>query len=951
MTIKNIACGALLSALTVVAVGCGQFPSDSIPRAKPQTPDAAVATDVAPPPPPPVVNDAGMCATACTPGIKRCSPSGGLQTCIPDPVTNCPVWSSDVSCGEHATCTPGAGTASCVCKGGPPAGCGTMQSGSYCLGQDVKTCSVDAFGCVFATTTKTCGANSKCTGALPNAKCECNAPVPPTCTAAGPFCKAQNDPAVLTCAKDADGCFYEDLSKAPVSCPPNTGCSGAAGSAGCGCPVDGTALDSGCANKTLNDTECDKDVILLCKTVMIGTQSCKVWTKQTDCRVDQAGLSCAKTAAGGRAACDCAGVTDGKYVVDQTNGSDVRAANKTPTGVAAPNGCQFKTITKATQVARKAGDKITVVRSNANFNNETFPISIAAGVSLSGETGNSQDLKIGFNRNTGAAFSLGDGSTLEGLTLTNNRAGQNAGVGIECTGNRGTIKVRKVDLDGGNDGMQTGLKLGAGAATTCTGTFEDMVIEGFRSGVIVDTGATTDLALNEVNVITADDDDEGLRITLGKVVSAGLVVAPVDIGDNAGIGIVIESRAGAAAASFSGERTSIAGMSKDGILVNQGTLVLTNTSEILDSIGNGVNIPDGNNNTITLIDTLIDQSGENGLSIQNTSRVNVTLDDGTQISKSERSGILYDTADDNGRLTIGSADTGKSDVEISENVLHGIELRRGGSSAVISITNATIDENGGDGLRIDVDDTGTRITVLGDKNGGLNNRNRTIITGNGVAAGAPGVAAGVHILSAPSNAANQPAVVLDGLEVRKNGVLASEAFGIWFEGLNGNIVGRILNAVVTDNLDVGILIEEKGANRTVEEIQRSIVTGNQAKSDTVAGVLFKSGSTLRLFEGNLVADNVGDQLGFRAPQDVNDGNWDVDNNNCGNNNLVNRFFGYPMGKVGVLADPGVGGTAFSVDAGHNFWQNDNPLVNVDFTEANGGTVDTNLDCGKDRDAR
>jgi hypothetical protein len=207
------------------------------------------------------------------------------------------------------------------------------------------------------------------------------------------------------------------------------------------------------------------------------------------------------------------------------------------------------------------------------------------------------------------------------------------------------------------------------------------------------------------------------------------------------------------------------------------------------------------------------------------------------------------------------------------------------------------------------------------------------------------------VLSAPTNNANDPAVILDGVEVRRNGVPASEAFGIWLEGNNGDVDARIINCLVSDNLDLGILIEEKNNNSTVEEIQRNVVTQNLTISDTVAGILFKSGSTLRNFEGNLVADNIGDQIGFRSRQDVNNGNWDIDNNNCANNNLVNRFFGYPAMKVGVLADPGVGGQAFVVDAGHNFWQNENPAANVDFTQVNGGTVDTNQDCGQDRDAR
>jgi hypothetical protein len=861
------------------------------------------------------------------------------------------VWSTEVACGEHATCTAAMGTASCVCKAAPPAGCGTMTSGSYCLGQEVKTCAADAFGCVFATTTKTCGANSRCAGALPAGKCECNAPTPATCTAAGPFCKTPGATAVSTCAQDGDGCFYEDTTKVPAACPSNTTCAGAAGSAACGCPLDGTVLDSGCSNRAVNDTDCDKDLILQCKTTMIGSQSCRVWAKQTDCRADQNGLSCAKTGAGARAACDCPAVSDGKYFVDQDNGSDVRAANKTPTGVAAPNGCQFKTITKATQVARKMGDKITVARSRGAFNGETFPLTLAAGVTLASETGNSLDFTINFNRNNGVAFSLGDGSSLEGFKLVNNRAGQNNGTGIECTGDRGTVKVRRVDLDGGRDGMEAGLSLGGGNGTTCAGTFEDMVIEGFRTGALVDTAATGEVKLTNITVSTSNNDDEGLRVTLGKVIGSGVDIESDDPNDNSGTGIIVESRAGAAAASFTGEGTTVAGMSGDGVRVNEGTLVLTSNSQIVRSGGNGVNVPDGNNNTVTLIDTVIDESGANGLIIQNTTRVNVTVQDGAQISKSGRSGLVYDTNDANGKLTIGSNDLGKNAVEISENVLHGVEISRGGNAAVVTVAGATISDNGGDGLRIDVDNNRTRITVQGDKNGALANRSRTIVNGNGIAAGAAGQAAGVHLLSAPTNNVGQPAVILDGVEVRKNGVAASEAFGIWLEGVNGDVDARIINCLVSDNLDLGILVEEKNGHNTVEEIQRNVVTLNQTKSDTVAGVLFKSGSTLRAFEGNLVADNAGDQVGFRSRQDVGNGNWDIDNNNCGNNNLVNRFFGYPVGKVGVLADPGAGGVAFVVDAGHNFWQNDNPAANVDFTAANGATVDTNQDCGKDPGAR
>jgi hypothetical protein len=878
---------------------------------------------------------------------------------VVDP-SNCPAWGNEQTCGAHASCAAAGASVDCVCTP-PPSGC--TAKGTVCSGNQLLTCDRDAQGCLFLASSRACGGRQSCTGALPSAACQCTAD-PGPCTAAGPYCVDPDN--VGTCAKDGDGCFFVDTAMGTKSCNGAQVCNGPVGSAACGCPLDGNVFESGCADRKINDTLCDGDRVLTCQ----KKNNCQVWQEKTDCRsAANGGLTCG-TRGNGQPACECAEVSDGAFFVDPQRGSDDTNGGKRPTGARSPDGCQLRTITKATQLATAAGNVITVLSNvRVTLRDETFPIVLPAGVTLISERNTQpEDFVIELDKGSGAALTLGDGSTLDGFTVLNANVGASNAVAVQCTNNKGAISVNNLRLAGlnaNNEPMKTGLQLGLGKGDNCTGSFDRVTIDGFKTGIAVNTGSATDVRLSDVTAVTEATDDLALQISVGGVTSTALAIRAQSAG--LGTGIAVKSTASNAAARFQGDGTTIQGMLGPAIVMQRGSsapeVTISGNSLIADTAdpnGSAILQDDG---TLTLTQVTlrgnkgdgitIDGTASNGqprASITRTSRITATGKNALVIGAA-RQVVLADNVEIDGaqagagilfgglaaELDLGSAGTGA--VRVHNNATHGLQIQGpGGKTTVVTVTNTTIQDNSLDGLLVDLTAAGAAIKLTGA------GADQVKLIGNAKGAGAA-PRGGVVVLGAPSASANVKTVTLDGVEVSGSGKAGSEAFGVVLSARDADVAAEVLGATIQNNTDTGIFVEEAAGRATVTILDRNAVIGNQVKTDAtlVAGVLFNTGSTLQSFKANRIFNNAGTQVGVHAAQDGGK-DWDLNaGNNC-NDADNNRIFGYLAPNVGLLLDAA---TPTKVDAQNIHWQNNAPLAaGLDFKQGAGTTVTVTKTCNK-----
>jgi hypothetical protein len=113
------------------------------------------------------IPDSGVqCANACTINQTACN-FGGVQTCETQ-ANGCTQWVTTSTCGANQTCTvTGVGAASCTCEATQCSEVGTVCQGT----QTVVTCEKDANGCFYAASTSTCPMPQFCSGTAPSAAC------------------------------------------------------------------------------------------------------------------------------------------------------------------------------------------------------------------------------------------------------------------------------------------------------------------------------------------------------------------------------------------------------------------------------------------------------------------------------------------------------------------------------------------------------------------------------------------------------------------------------------------------------------------------------------------------------------------------------------------------------------------------------------------------------------
>jgi hypothetical protein len=108
---------------------------------------------------------AQCCTNACTANATQCG-GAGLQTCQVQG-NGCTAWNAGAACGTHQHCTGSAGSSACTCNTDP----NCSSTATVCANPTTSaSCTQDAQGCYYTSSTAPCGANGMCQGGT----CSCS---------------------------------------------------------------------------------------------------------------------------------------------------------------------------------------------------------------------------------------------------------------------------------------------------------------------------------------------------------------------------------------------------------------------------------------------------------------------------------------------------------------------------------------------------------------------------------------------------------------------------------------------------------------------------------------------------------------------------------------------------------------------------------------------------------
>src|SRR5205814_249464 len=92
------------------------------------------------------------------------------------------------------------------------------------------------------------------------------------------------------------------------------------------------------------------------------------------------------------------------------------------------------------------------------------------------------------DKTSGDVIELQNGAVFSGFTVNNVSAGMtNSAIALSCT--NGTVTVKGVTLDGSSasNTIPTGISVGGLTMNNCTGTFDQLTIDDFNTGILIDT--------------------------------------------------------------------------------------------------------------------------------------------------------------------------------------------------------------------------------------------------------------------------------------------------------------------------------------------------------------------------------------------------------------------------------------------------------------------------------
>lgn len=158
---------------------------------------------------------------ACQPGNATCN-NDGRDVCDQDG------QGTMFEACDPGSCSGPAGSAVCSC---PVAPSECTDEGTFCNGDSVDTCGLDADDCLIVTDSNLCQGSLICTGSFPDAACTC--PTVTQCDAAGEmngsYCSGGGN--LATCTADAQSC--QELEPTTCAVLANEGCFGSHPNARC----------------------------------------------------------------------------------------------------------------------------------------------------------------------------------------------------------------------------------------------------------------------------------------------------------------------------------------------------------------------------------------------------------------------------------------------------------------------------------------------------------------------------------------------------------------------------------------------------------------------------------------------------------------------------------------------------------------------------------------------
>jgi len=827
----------------------------------------------------------------CTGAGTFCASSGTVSTCTVD-ANGCKIVTGSSACGPHQTCTGALPGAACTCNA-PPAGC--TAPGTFCpTSGSQSTCTADSNGCLTVTASSSCAANQSCKGNIPSGACSCDN----TCTAGqvGTYCTDVTH--VATCASDVNGCH---LSSGNTACLGTRTCQGPDGSASCQCVAAGTTVGTGCT--TPGATLCSGTVVLTCVADTVG--GCNIWSSPVDCATSgTGGLVCGTKS--GVAACQCPDQTGGDYYVDPVDGSD-SASGVFPTGIQSPSQCRYKTLGKALALAVSSGNRVLAATAAANlpasFTAETFPLSVASGVTLTTTDGVPTPANYTIAFTSGSAtvgVALAGTAVFEGYTFAN--AGGNAAASAVSLAGNGTVDTVALEGTSGST-LAVGINVGAAGSGLVNGT----TVSGFTTGVSVSSTSAATLALTNDKLTS---DGTGLLLASGK-----LSLDTSEVTGSTGVGV------SQTAGTLTVGAVNIHANGTDGLSTTGGTLTV-NTGAHFDANGTA---GAGAGLRIAATTVTLNGSAAAPLTASSNSREGVVITSGKLTSS-------YLTASSNGTgttkasglriqggavVTLGAASDAA--LALSSNGLHGIMLNTTTAGSTVNVTRAAVTGNGGDGYYLDLNGGAATITGPGAVSSTITSASNT---GHGATVHRAALVSGVVSLT------------LTGLDLHANGTSGVAGHGIWVRGDLGAVAVNVKNSFVYSNNGTGLRVEEGSGNLTQTTIQANDISRN-----AMGGVVFATASTLSSFVANKVHGNTGDQLQFLARQTGN-ATWNLrsPSNACDANS--NQIYCYSGGGVGIRI---TSAPATSVDARNVSWADLAPSAGVDYVTGT-STITATLPC-------
>lgn len=922
-------------------------------------------------------NDPGCTAA----GQTVCDPAGTnkLGTCVQ--VGACLKVQNLAACPSTLqTCA--AGASACACPAGK---CSDGQK--QCGATGIETCVPDvAGGCGTYGADTSCPARQACSGSAGSAACSCVAD--PLCTSANPVCDASGN--AVSCAQDANGCFYQASSQACVSplfcaggscgCPANTSpdfYADPVGGSDVGAAPHPTGLQNppACRYKKLGDA--------------LAAANGRAATGASARAIATGGSSAAPAVFSGEALPLPVGAAvslttsdsppaPGNYVVeldDPTAASGMQVRE---------GGSASGYIVRARNVATGHDGIVASCVTTGNVDLSALRVEAAAPagggrlargirtsggctISISSSTVKSAEIGIEIAgaplaatttllSNTLDANDLGLLVSTGSVEVRNSSVKQSIGVGIQIAPAGADVAV---DLGGGDvtgsgkEGLLVLAGTGATAASVLTGNLTEFKSNGSASGAagefpairvaartasfsainVHDNGSTGVLASGagtSVSLLSSSVSSNNGKVLAGHgavaLDGASLNVQYADLSRNTGSG----AQFGPTALGGVIQGCTVERNGSHGIDLQGGTLKISGATPVRFNGGSGVSVIGGS------LDSSANIFDSNGVSGAQVASPGVAAFHGGSLSANAEQGISVSS----GSATLDGGAT------VNNNAKNGLE-QTGGQVVVASAgsgTEVVFQGNHASGVRITLGGPGSfdasqpRVAL---------NRLHGIEIDDGLV-GSPitlsgamftdNVASAVFVSRAGKLPGGGASLIVSG------STMSGGAHGLYLEGSAGDIAAHVNGNTFTNATDTAVVMN--GSAGSSFTFQSNVVTFNSGTATwgtnhKIGGVLFKGTPPGTLsFVGNTIHHNARDQVGVVGAAGTT---WDLSGaGSCGNPNIISCYDRSPTGGfLGLIVVSG------SVTAHAVSWQvpTPNSTAYADFGNETGATVDGSGYCG------